>query len=255
MSCVNICCETYDTIGFSDASSGRSIKNNASSAVLLWRFGEHKVLFPGDCTVHTMYYMNENNLLGETKNSILLAPHHGSVTSSAANIDEGDEWYVLEKFLQNIEPSAIIISAGLNNAHGHPNASFIAKSEAVLTTTRCKWHSIYYNPTLSGKIKSGYNYLWEDCKLYTSARVNLAEEIAYAHYYTGIDDFTTINTCYVTGTPEAPEEASTDSNETLDIEAKLQNETTGTNHNSAGIRLCTVDMDQIDFLDYRTGRR
>lgn len=184
-----LCCTELSNCKLTGAKSEKSIKNNASSAVALWCINNNKFLFPGDATVHTMYYMTNNNLLDDTTASIMLAPHHGSGTSSKVsskkrgrNGVQPDPWAILERFLETIKPSEMIISAGINNTHGHPNRSFIAKSEKTLSLTSADPHNICYNVLDSGRTSKNYQRMDEKITLFTNAVYNQAGQLVYMNY-------------------------------------------------------------------------
>ncbi len=92
-------------------------KANNHSCVLLVEFNEHKILLAGDIEKEV-----ERNLLdaGEMKPvEILLAPHHGSRTSSSL------------EFVNKLRPQVVIFSAGFHNQHGHPHPDVQARYTAL----------------------------------------------------------------------------------------------------------------------------
>ena len=66
---------------------------------------------------------------GHLQSTLLVAPHHGSKTSSS------------EAFLQAVHPDQVLIQAGLHNRYGHPSPSVVARYEAmglqVVQSSRC----------------------------------------------------------------------------------------------------------------------
>jgi competence protein ComEC len=56
---------------------------------------------------------------GGLQSTVLLAPHHGSKTSSSA------------EFLQAVEPEWVLIQAGYRNRYGHPAADVVARYQAL----------------------------------------------------------------------------------------------------------------------------
>lgn len=78
---------------------------NDESIVGLLTFGDFSMLFTGDISKAV-----EEQLLGKNiKATVLKAPHHGSRTSSSEN------------FIANVQPTFVVISAGIDNRFGHPH--------------------------------------------------------------------------------------------------------------------------------------
>ncbi len=94
-----------------------SLLGNDNSCVLQLRYGEQGVLIPGDISRRV-----EHELVlryGESlRSSVLIAPHHGSRTSSS---------YPLLKF---VAPDWVVFSAGANNSFGHPAVPVVARYAA-----------------------------------------------------------------------------------------------------------------------------
>ncbi len=94
-----------------------SAKANNHSCVLLIEYQGHKILLTGDIEKDV-----ENILLAQNSLShvdVLLAPHHGSHTSST------------EAFVAQIQPDYVIYSAGYHNQFGHPHQDIQARYLAV----------------------------------------------------------------------------------------------------------------------------
>ena len=90
----------------------RNINNN--SLVIKISFGSKSILFPGDimaCAEREIVATHGDEL----KSTILIAPHHGSKTSSTT------------MFLQKIKPEIVIISAGWKNSFRFPNQSVLKR--------------------------------------------------------------------------------------------------------------------------------
>ena len=87
--------------------------NNQSCVVMVW-FAGLRVLIPGDIEVAA-----EKELVGlygsELRADILVAPHHGSGTSSSG------------KLLSAVKPEQVWISSGFNNRFGHPHPSVVTR--------------------------------------------------------------------------------------------------------------------------------
>lgn len=82
-------------------------KANNHSCVLLVEYNGHKILLTGDIEKETEQKLLEQNSIMPV--DILLAPHHGSHTSST------------QAFVAQTHPHYVIYSAGYHNQHGHPH--------------------------------------------------------------------------------------------------------------------------------------
>ncbi len=94
-----------------------SAKANNHSCVLLVEFKGQKILLAGDIEKDVERILSEREELAAV--DILLAPHHGSKTSSTAG------------FLARVHPYRVIYSAGFHNQHGHPHADVQARYERI----------------------------------------------------------------------------------------------------------------------------
>ena len=84
---------------------------NASSLVLLVRYGAFTALLTGDAPAAV-----EEAVAGEAGDiDVLKVAHHGSRTSSSAD------------FLAVVRPEAALVSAGRRNRFGHPHADVVAR--------------------------------------------------------------------------------------------------------------------------------
>jgi competence protein ComEC len=90
-----------------------SAKANNHSCVLLVEFNGQKILLAGDIEKDVERVLSEREEISSV--NILLAPHHGSKTSSTAG------------FLARVHPQRVIYSAGFHNQHGHPHADVQAR--------------------------------------------------------------------------------------------------------------------------------
>ena len=91
---------------------------NNTSLVLRLSFGNRSVLLPGD--IETAAEQELVQRLGTTlQSTVLLAPHHGSRTSSSAG------------FIAAVRPQAVIISCGVQNAYGFPHPRVLTRYRAA----------------------------------------------------------------------------------------------------------------------------
>ncbi len=88
--------------------------SNNNSLVIKTIFGAKSFLIPGDILARA-----EKELVavaGEAlKSTVLLAPHHGSISSST------------EQFLEKVKPEIVVISAGWKNFYNFPHPSVLAR--------------------------------------------------------------------------------------------------------------------------------
>lgn len=96
----------------------RSKKPNARSCTLKVSHGVHSVMLPGDIEA-----AQEARLLAEAprklRSTVLLAPHHGSGTSSTAG------------FLEAVQPELAIFQVGYRNRYRHPKAEVYERYEGM----------------------------------------------------------------------------------------------------------------------------
>ena len=87
--------------------------DNNNSIVLKVTHGENSILFTGDAE-----NIEENDIIyagAELESTVLKIAHHGSASSTS------DEW------LNAVNPTAAIISCGMNNEYGHPTAEVLER--------------------------------------------------------------------------------------------------------------------------------
>jgi len=96
--------------------------SNNQSCVLLIEMEGKKILFTGDIEKEVEYRLLERGLLPPNID-VLVAPHHGSATSSTF------------LFLQQLHPQHVIFSAGYKNRYRHPSQKIVARYEAMGVTT------------------------------------------------------------------------------------------------------------------------
>ena len=113
--------------------------NNASCVILLHVFGR-QVLITGDIEAKgegKLLEMIDKLDLTLLASEVLIAPHHGSKTSST------------EAFLTHVRPAYVLVSAGKNNPYSHPHKN----------KTKAYWEqgSQWYNTGRHGQIKMVFN--------------------------------------------------------------------------------------------------
>lgn len=97
---------------------------NNSSLVFKLIHGDTSILFTGDISQSVERYLA--NRFGELlRADVLKVAHHGSDSSSA------------QMFLSAVSPQWAVISAGADNAYGHPDSTVIDRLQAAGATTVC----------------------------------------------------------------------------------------------------------------------
>lgn len=92
--------------------------DNDRSCVLSIRLGEQKILLTGDIEADVeRALLQEGALVSDL--SLLLAPHHGSRTSSSPG------------FVTRVSPDHVVYSAGFNHHFGHPHVRVVERYAAV----------------------------------------------------------------------------------------------------------------------------
>ena len=86
---------------------------NNRSLVLYLRFGNIRILLPGDIAAETEARLAA--IPDHMKSHIILAPHHGGRTSST------------EAFLAKVQPTVSVVSCGLDNRYKDPHPDVIAR--------------------------------------------------------------------------------------------------------------------------------
>ena len=92
---------------------------NDGSIVSRLVYGDTSVMLTGDATVKTEGIVMEDSMKGELHSTILKVGHHGSKTSSS------------EAFLEAIEPTMAVISAGYHNRYGLPKQEVLDRLDAL----------------------------------------------------------------------------------------------------------------------------
>lgn len=94
---------------------GGAIEGNNSSCVLLLRWRNQTILLPGDIERSVEQQLR----IGSAPVTILIAPHHGSKTSSTA------------AFVAQMRPQHVVFSSGYRHQFGHPHSTVIDRYQSV----------------------------------------------------------------------------------------------------------------------------
>jgi len=119
-----------DFIEKKEIETWRNLNNN--SLVLKISFGSTSFLFPGDIKAQAEYEL-VSTVGNKLKSTVLLAPHHGSKTSST------------ELFLEKIKPEVVVISSRYKSRFGFPHPLVLNRYKA----TGCRMFETAYNGAVS----------------------------------------------------------------------------------------------------------
>ncbi|MDH4133442.1 MAG: DNA internalization-related competence protein ComEC/Rec2, partial [Gammaproteobacteria bacterium] len=100
--------------GSMEPSSGKPLKGNNRSCVLSVSGRHGRVLLPGDIATRAERILVAGDS-GRLRADILVAPHHGSKSSSSEN------------FLEAVQPRLILFPVGYRNRHHHPHPDVVAR--------------------------------------------------------------------------------------------------------------------------------
>ncbi|SEP26829.1 ComEC/Rec2 family competence protein [Nitrosovibrio sp. Nv6] len=98
--------------------SNPRLKTNALSCVLKITTLHGSVLLPGDIEKKSEYQLLANDA-GNLASTVLVAPHHGSKTSST------------DEFVRRVNPGLVIFTVGYRNRFGHPKDDVVERYRAV----------------------------------------------------------------------------------------------------------------------------
>jgi beta-lactamase superfamily II metal-dependent hydrolase len=90
---------------------------NADSVVIKAHSGECSALLTGDANEASAEAIEEEKKEDDLKTTVLLAPHHGSITHGSNN----HEW------VKNTSPKAVIVSAGHHLSYAHPQCEVLGR--------------------------------------------------------------------------------------------------------------------------------
>jgi competence protein ComEC len=112
----------WDQVSFTMLSPPPAVftSENDNSCVLIIQSQHLTVLLTGDIQAEAESWLVAN-YGKKLKADVLVAPHHGSNTSSTAN------------FLQTVQPSTILIPAGYRNQFGHPHKEVLSRYKNIKT--------------------------------------------------------------------------------------------------------------------------
>lgn len=117
---------------------------NDGSLVLYSTIFDKKILFMGDASIESEEYILDNYDISDI--TILKVGHHGSRTSSS------------EEFIDSVNPTYALISAGINNKFNHPHEEVVERLKEN--------SSIIYNTQVDGMVM--FDFTNNEIKTYTS---------------------------------------------------------------------------------------
>lgn len=115
--------EGIDRVSFEILSPGASgsMEGNNSSCVLLIRWRDQTILLPGDIehSVEALLQRSPSPVIPLAPVTVLLAPHHGSQTSSTRD------------FVDLVRPVHVVFSSGYRHQFGHPHSAVVDRYQSV----------------------------------------------------------------------------------------------------------------------------
>ena len=115
--------EGVDRVSFEilSPSPSSAIEGNNSSCVLLISWRDQAILLPGDIEHSVEAHLQRSPLskLPLTPVTVLLAPHHGSQTSST------------QGFVDRVRPAHVVFSSGYRHQFGHPHSAVVDRYRSV----------------------------------------------------------------------------------------------------------------------------
>jgi len=117
---------------------------NDRSCVLQLAAGSNGALLPGDIGQSVEYSLLEKLAPA----SLLLAPHHGSISSSSY------------AFIRRVAPQWVVFSAGANNRYGHPHAKVVARYRELSVEPVYTAASGAIRFTLKANAEPGLSWRW-----------------------------------------------------------------------------------------------
>ncbi len=138
---------TWDNINFQILVAGNRPDNgNNSSCVLLISFADLtgrqiNILLPGDIERSAEVALLELDLLNNLELELLVAPHHGSKTSSTG------------AFVKRLAPQHVVFSAGYRHHFGHPHKTVVDRYQQSGATL---WNTAEQGAIVFSWLPSGY---------------------------------------------------------------------------------------------------
>ena len=130
---------TWDKVRFELLSPQQAfVSENDNSCVLKIQSEQGSVLMTSDIEASAESWLTKtygNSL----KANVLIAPHHGSKTSSTL------------KFLQAVQPDYVLIPAGYRNQFGHPHGEVLARYEQI----KSKWLNTADSGAITINVRDG----------------------------------------------------------------------------------------------------
>ncbi|MCL1077577.1 DNA internalization-related competence protein ComEC/Rec2 [Parashewanella spongiae] len=93
------------------------LEGNDGSCVIKITDGRNSVLLPGDIEQYAEYSLLNDS--SELKSDVLIAPHHGSRTSSSP------------EFVKAVSPELLLVPAGFNNRYGFPKQEIMQRYKNI----------------------------------------------------------------------------------------------------------------------------
>jgi competence protein ComEC len=130
---------TFTPLGIQthEHSPQKLLAKNNQSCVLKVSNSNHSVLLTGDIEAISEITLLTQHGANALKSKVLVAPHHGSKTSSTT------------PFLQAVQPEYALIQAGWENQFGHPHNAVIERYEAM----GIQWFNTAQNGAMKWKFK------------------------------------------------------------------------------------------------------
>lgn len=107
--------------GHSQNADAKTVSGNNRSCVLMISSAGHRFLLPGDIEQSVELLLLEQRP-GQVAADVLVAPHHGSATSSS--------W----AFIKTVAPGHVVFASGYRNQFGHPKPAIVQRYRQIGTT-------------------------------------------------------------------------------------------------------------------------
>jgi competence protein ComEC len=110
---------TWDGVNFSVLSPAKTFESdNNNSCVLKIETANGAILLTGDIETTAENWLVEN-MCEQLRSNVLIAPHHGSKTSSSL------------PFLKAVKPKTVLIPSGYKNQFHHPHKDILARYQSI----------------------------------------------------------------------------------------------------------------------------